>query len=77
VDTLRIALQNGAPPYGRQYSQSLLFPSAFGKVLNQLHVLARAGKDSSELIIGRLKQAERRVDRAIYNLNVLQALLPE
>jgi len=43
----------------------------------KLHVLALSGKDGRELLFGCLKHAERRIERAIYDLYVLQSQLPE
>jgi hypothetical protein len=56
-----------------QYASGLLFPDAFKKVHDCLHVLTLSGKDRPEPLFDRLKDAESGVERTIYDLYVPHA----
>ena len=76
MNSLRIPLQDRTIPYWSHNTRGQLFPGAFDKVLDQLHILAIGGKDSSEFILSRLKHTEGSVERSIDDQYVLQRSSP-
>src|SRR3546814_12650112 len=74
VDAESFSLQDRSIPHWADDAVCLFVAKAFKHVFDDLHVAA-IRKDSRELLVGCLEQAEGRIRRAVTDLDVLNAVL--
>jgi hypothetical protein len=74
VNTLSFRLANWALPDAAQRRVDLRLLRKMDKVFDILNVLPRPRKEKSKLLIGRLEEAERAIQRTVDNLDVLHPI---
>jgi hypothetical protein len=74
VNTLSFRLANWALPDAAQRRVDLRLLRKMDKVFDILNVLLRPRKEKSKLLIGRLEEAERAIQRTVDNLYVLRSI---
>src|SRR3984885_11969421 len=74
VNTLSFRLANWALPDAAQRRVDLRLLRKMDKVFDILNVLPRPRKEKSKLLIGRLEEAERAIQRTVDNLYVLHSI---
>jgi hypothetical protein len=74
VNALSFRLANWAIPDAAQRSVDLGPVCEAGEVFDVLNVLPRFGKEKGKLFIGRLKEAERAIQRTVDDLDVLHSM---
>ena len=73
MNTVSFRLANWAVPDAPQRRVDLGLPRETGKVFDVLNVLPRFRKEEGKLFIGRLKDAERAIQRAVDDLDVFHS----
>ena len=73
VNALSFRLANWALPDAAQRSVDLGLVREVDKVFDVLNVLPRFGKEKGKFFVGRLKDAERAIQRTVDDLNVLHS----